>query len=197
MKQIIVFCMLMIAVVCASGRMLKKKPQNERLQDFMRIPWQPTRFRVTNNCKFPLFVETRATLELPGADARFMTGAPVPNFNASTKIEAGQTFDYNIPDEGLAGFRSWAKFGCDNNHENCSIGSSMQKWDPIKRSAIGGCPHGGCHVAVDRYLTGRIPVLSLVVCHLVKNLHKHIPMDFLNQKLLELSTTKSILYLQQ
>lgn len=49
------------------------------------------------------------------------------------KLNAGESYTYDITDGGWAG-RLWPKTGCDGNGENCEFGQSIPR-----------CPAGGCH----------------------------------------------------
>ena len=51
--------------------------------------------------------------------------------------------DFNIPQEGLAGTRFWAKYGCNTMGMNCWIGDQAQYWPG------GGCPANGCTPPID------------------------------------------------
>lgn len=103
---------------------------------YPQFPAQTADLRIINSCKTQLWFEAR----YGGA------GAPLPG-QTNTSIQAlpGGYVDYAIPDTGLSGTRFWAKYGCDNNGQNCAIGDQMQYFP----NPPGGCPPGGCTPPVD------------------------------------------------
>jgi len=86
---------------------------------------QPTRFRITNQCGKPIWIQQQ---NMPAG-----TPAIIP-------LAQAQSYDFNIPDAGLASTRFWPKVGCDSSGENCQIGQSS-----------GPCPANsqGCAPPVD------------------------------------------------
>lgn len=84
---------------------------------------QTTRFRITNNCQYTIWIQQQ---NMPA-------GTP-----AVEELAAGASFDYDIPDEGLASTRFWPKTGCDSSGQNCAIGQSSNP-----------CPAVGCAPPVD------------------------------------------------
>lgn len=86
------------------------------------------RLRITNGCKKdPLWL------------ANFATAAPY--FPQDLKLPAGETHEFDIPDEGLVATRFWAKWGCDKNGGSCMIGQSGGPGE--------SCPQDGCGPPVD------------------------------------------------
>lgn len=71
---------------------------------------QISRLRVTNQCKQPLWIQQ---------DFAHPTQDPVV-----VQVPVGQSYDYNIPDGGLASTRFWAKSGCDGQGYNCTVGET-------------------------------------------------------------------------
>ena len=87
-----------------------------------------SRLRMTNGCtKDPLWL----------ANFAFQT----PYFDQDIKLPAGETHEFDIPDEGLAATRFWAKWGCDDKGGNCLIGQSGGPGE--------SCPPSGCAPSVD------------------------------------------------
>ena len=86
------------------------------------------RLRITNGCaKDPLWL------------ANFAFQAPY--FTQDLKLPAGETHEFDIPDEGLAATRFWAKWGCDKTGSSCTIGQSGGPGE--------SCPEDGCGPPVD------------------------------------------------
>lgn len=137
---------------------------------------QTADLRITNSSGMDLWFEMRGTYPLTTADVTcpLQTGAPIPfktingvtqtteNTQTTFLIKNGSYMDLDMPDEGIAGTRFWAKYGCDSNGTNCKIGDQMQYWNPTGAegangpgtcvgigSATGGCPTTGCTPPVD------------------------------------------------
>lgn len=68
------------------------------------------RFRVTNQCQQTLWIQQ---------DFKHPTRDPVV-----VQVKPGMAYDYNIPDEGLASTRFWAKSGCNEHGYQCEIGET-------------------------------------------------------------------------
>jgi len=86
------------------------------------------RLRITNGCKSD---------DLWLANFAFQS----PAFEQDLKLGAGETHEFQIPDEGLAATRFWAKWGCDTSGSNCAIGQSGGPGE--------SCPVDGCAPPVD------------------------------------------------
>lgn len=71
---------------------------------------QTSRFRVTNYCNEALWVQQ--DYKNPTQDPNVVEIAP------------GLSYDYNIPDKGLASTRFWPKKGCNEHGYNCKVGES-------------------------------------------------------------------------
>ena len=63
------------------------------------------RFRIVSECEFPIWIQSQY-----GAH-----GLPIPGVENAKKLLRGESQDFKIPDEGLAGSRFWAKTGCDSS----------------------------------------------------------------------------------
>jgi hypothetical protein len=86
------------------------------------------RLTITNGCaKDPLWL------------ANFAFQAPF--FPQDLMLAAGETHAFDIPDEGLAATRFWAKWGCDAKGSNCLIGQSGGPGE--------SCPADGCAPPID------------------------------------------------
>ncbi len=72
---------------------------------------QPTRFRVTNQCTYDIWIQQ---------DSTHHTSDPV----VVKLAKGGSPYDYDIPAAGLASTRFWAKAGCDSTGWNCGVGQS-------------------------------------------------------------------------
>lgn len=57
----------------------------------------------------------------------------IPDEPDIVMLEYGKSYDYNIPDEGVASVRVWPKTNCDDSGNNCSTGQSIPP-----------CPNTGC-----------------------------------------------------
>jgi len=64
-----------------------------------------------------------------------------PYFPQDLKLAAGESRDFDIPEEGLAATRFWAKWGCDAAGSNCAIGQSGGPGE--------ACPPTGCAPPLD------------------------------------------------
>ena len=64
-----------------------------------------------------------------------------PYFPQDLHLRAGESHGFDIPDEGLAATRFWAKWGCDKTGSNCKIGQSGGPGE--------GCPADGCAPPID------------------------------------------------
>ncbi|MFO1520063.1 MAG: hypothetical protein U1F57_10435 [bacterium] len=84
---------------------------------------QSTRFRITNSCQYTIWIQQQ---NMPA-------GTP-----SVVQLNSGTSFDFNIPDAGLASTRFWPKTGCDGSGQNCAIGQSSNP-----------CPAVGCAPPVD------------------------------------------------
>ncbi|PJD95222.1 MAG: hypothetical protein CK426_04870 [Legionella sp.] len=71
---------------------------------------QNVRLRITNQCDTTLWIQQ---------DYKNKTNDPIV-----IKIPAGTSYDYAIPDEGLASTRFWPKSGCNDHGYNCAVGES-------------------------------------------------------------------------
>lgn len=71
---------------------------------------QQARFRVSNQCSQTLWIQQ---------DYKHSTADPVV-----VKIEPGMSYDYAIPEKGLASTRFWPKQGCNEQGYQCSVGES-------------------------------------------------------------------------
>ncbi|MEL7058437.1 MAG: hypothetical protein AAGN46_00265 [Acidobacteriota bacterium] len=68
-------------------------------------------FTVTNSCPYDLWIEQ---------DFKFKTPDPIV-----VQIPAGESYDYEIPAEGLASTRFWAKANCNIYGYDCAVGESV------------------------------------------------------------------------
>lgn len=80
---------------------------------------QTNRLRVTNQCTEPLWIQQ---------DYQHTTNDPVV-----VQVPPGQSYDYIIPDKGLASTRFWPKSGCDAQGYNCTVGESTGVPDAITK----------------------------------------------------------------
>lgn len=71
---------------------------------------QNSRFRVTNQCDETLWIQQ---------DFKHPSNDPIV-----VKIVPGMSYDYNIPESGLASTRFWPKSGCNEHGYNCKVGES-------------------------------------------------------------------------
>lgn len=78
---------------------------------------QTTRLRVTNSSDKDLWIQQ---LNIPGE-------------KDSIKVLKGESYDYKIPNTGVASVRVWPKTDCDSDGKNCSTGESIPP-----------CPSEGC-----------------------------------------------------
>jgi len=93
-----------------------------------RAAWEGPRLRIVNGCsKDPLWIAGFAVA--------------VPMFTADVKLAPGEHADIEVPDEGLASTRFWAKWGCDAAGQQCKIGQSGGPGE--------GCGPLGCAPPVD------------------------------------------------
>jgi hypothetical protein len=110
-------------------------------------PQQPTRLRITNGCEQPIWVFSEV-----GA------GGGTLNAPGQVMLDGGTSYDYPIPDEGLAATRFWPGMGCDDTGNNCQLGQSGGPPD-----AGFTCPAGiGCAPAVDSKFEGTFGCLPSV-----------------------------------
>ncbi|MDJ0630156.1 MAG: hypothetical protein QNJ44_18015 [Rhodobacter sp.] len=72
---------------------------------------QTERLRVTNMCGYEIWVEQDFIHTVPGA--------PIV-----VKLPDGKSYDYPIPDAGIAATRFWAKNSCNEHGYNCGVGES-------------------------------------------------------------------------
>lgn len=86
----------------------------------------PTRLRITSQCSEPIWIAHSDNVGDP----------------QNVRLTKGQSYDYKIPDAGLASTRFWPKTGCDGAGHNCRMGDSGEG---------GGkpCPATGCQPPVD------------------------------------------------
>jgi hypothetical protein len=134
---------------------------------------QTATVRVRNSCQYDLWIEARA-----GDD-----GAAIPVYKNGVSqavtpnlLSSSGYLDYDIPSNGLAATKFWAKYGCDENGTNCIIGDQDQYWRSQYMPG-GGCPTTGpqnecspnwngtcptgapaiqCQAAIDTQLRGNI-----------------------------------------
>lgn len=71
---------------------------------------QTSRLRITNQCDKTLWIQQ---------DYKNKTNDPI-----AVKIPQGSSYDYTIPDIGLASTRFWPKSGCNEFGYNCTVGES-------------------------------------------------------------------------
>ncbi len=71
---------------------------------------QTNRLRITNQCNKTLWIQQ---------DYKSKTNDPIV-----VEIPQGSSYDYNIPDEGLASTRFWPKSGCNSHGYDCTVGES-------------------------------------------------------------------------
>jgi len=100
---------------------LVKASQKEKKSKEISYERQPTRLRVTNNCNFPLWMQSSDNVP----DQRVV------------KLDKNASYDYNIPNERLEATRFWPKIGCDAKG-SCELGQS-----------VAPCPPGGCQPPID------------------------------------------------
>lgn len=81
---------------------------------------------VGNECDFPIWIQTLTN----------DNGPPLLN-TAMTRINPGGRMRYDIGDDGWAG-RLWARYGCDENGQNCLFGQSSPP-----------CSSSGCDPPAD------------------------------------------------
>lgn len=81
--------------------------------------------QVANRNNFPIWIETSSNNNGP------------PLANGIVGINPGQSYRYDISDNGWAG-RLWPKIGCDQRGFNCQFGQSIPP-----------CPSGGCQPPAD------------------------------------------------
>lgn len=79
---------------------------------------QPTRWRITNECAYDIWIQQ---------DYKSPTSAD----EIVVKISPSDSYDYGVPDEGLAATRFWAKASCNDSGWNCGIGESVGVPDSI------------------------------------------------------------------
>jgi len=108
---------------------------------------QPTRLRIVNGCGQPLWIFWQLG---------YMGGQmPVPH---QTLLSGpGDHVDYPIPDQGLAGTRFWAGYGCDSTGNNCRIG---QSGGPANQGFT--CPPWGCAPPIDSKFEGTFGCMPYV-----------------------------------
>jgi len=73
---------------------------------------QTDRLRMTNQCGYTIWVQQDFSHPVPGVDV-------------VVEIADGASYDYPIPDAGLAATRFWAKSGCNQYGYNCGVGESV------------------------------------------------------------------------
>lgn len=129
------------------------------------IPWSPlspsispdtpqeAQFRVTNLFDFPVWVEARGTV-LDPVTKTWVAGHPLPDLKnpgqfipTPQKLEPQKSLDFFTDPGGLAGFKSWAMIGCNEDGSECEIGQQMQF-----AKVGGGCPKNGCQVPISTSL---------------------------------------------
>jgi len=84
------------------------------------------RFRVTNQCKEPIWIQQASAEE-----------ALIPGEATIMRLEPGGGYTYSIPNRGLPSTRLIPKTGCDSSGNNCDV----QSMPP--------CPPGGCDHPID------------------------------------------------
>jgi hypothetical protein len=67
------------------------------------------------------------------------------------------SYDYPIPDRGIAGTRFWPGYGCDATGNNCAIG---QSGGPADQGFV--CPSNGCAPPIDSKFEGTFGCLPTV-----------------------------------
>ncbi|MEM7352144.1 MAG: hypothetical protein AAF657_15190 [Acidobacteriota bacterium] len=72
---------------------------------------QPTSLRIKNECKYPIWIQQ---------DFKHPTNDPIV-----VPIAKNKTYDYHIPEAGLASTRFWAKANCNQYGYDCAIGESV------------------------------------------------------------------------
>lgn len=85
---------------------------------------QTSRLRITNKCDQTLWIQQ---------DWKSTTNDPIV-----VKIDEGSSYDYSIPDIGLASTRFWPKSGCNEHGYDCKVGESTGVPDAEKK----GWQHG-------------------------------------------------------
>jgi len=121
---------------CVSGVITSRPPVLTPPTPSPQFPIQTADVRIINNCKSTLWIEARQGPQ----------SAPLPGvMSTSTMALPGSFVDYTIPSTGLSSARFWAKYGCDKNGKDCSIGDQSQYWP----SPPGGCPAKGCTAPID------------------------------------------------
>lgn len=85
---------------------------------------QNSRLRITNQCDNTLWIQQ---------DFKNKTNDPIV-----VQITAGSSYDYSIPDAGLASTRFWPKSGCNGHGYNCTIGESTG----VPEAELQGYQHG-------------------------------------------------------
>lgn len=80
---------------------------------------QKSKLRITNQCQYPIWIQQ---------DHIYKTPDPIV-----VKIQPRQSYDYQIPDEGLASTRFWPKARCNQYGYNCAIGESVGVPSAIKQ----------------------------------------------------------------
>lgn len=84
------------------------------------------RFRVTNRCSQPVWIEQAGPAD-----------GGLPDEEHITRLDPDSSYTYSIPNRGLASTRFLPKTGCDEMGNYCDI----QSMPP--------CPEGGCDLPVD------------------------------------------------
>ena len=89
---------------------------------------QSTRLRIRNGCSQPMWIF-------------YQNGARGGTMAAPHQIllTTNASYDYPIPDQGIAGTRFWPGYGCDATGNNCAIG---QSGGPADQGFV--CPAQGC-----------------------------------------------------
>ena len=107
---------------------------------------QSTRLRIRNGCSQPMWIFYQN-----GAQGGTM---PAPH---QILLATNASYDYPIPDQGIAGTRFWPGYGCDATGNNCSIG---QSGGPADQGFV--CPAQGCAPPIDSKFEGTFGCLPTV-----------------------------------
>lgn len=108
---------------------------------------QPTRLRVVSGCGHALWIFWQSGYH----------GGRMPVPHQTLLAHPGDYVDYPIPDQGLAGTRFWAGYGCDGTGNNCLIG---QSGGPADQGFI--CPPWGCSPPIDSKFEGTFGCMPYV-----------------------------------
>lgn len=85
---------------------------------------QNARLRITNQCAQTIWIQQ---------DFKSSTGDPIV-----VEIPKSSSYDYSIPDQGLASTRFWPKTGCNSHGYDCSLGESTG----VPDAEVKGYQHG-------------------------------------------------------